>query len=271
MMAQRQTRRRIIAFKVFMLGMAPSLLRQKSEQRAAMKVFALGLLRFAPRDHRQRIMSRKVQLLGTMTRLVHWRDENARLERLRKAPKLKNLHWDTLTEEKAAGTVFHAAGKQKRPSITELFPDLEAKFASRPAKAAVNRVKKTAAATVQLLDAKTMQNMNISLARINKMPFPDLAERLEHCDLETLGGVETIDVLLKLDCFDPTVTRRVEEYKGSFDKLTPAERFVKQVVLGTFKLRSTRYGNNWGVKIGRQVEGRGVGCVARAASACPSH
>eukprot|EP01138_Halocafeteria_seosinensis_P010594 gb/GECG01010818.1/.p1 GENE.gb/GECG01010818.1/~~gb/GECG01010818.1/.p1 ORF type:complete len:2050 (+),score=324.58 gb/GECG01010818.1/:1-6150(+) len=131
------------------------------------------------------------------------------------------------SHEKQRGSIDSDAVAQgdpiKHKVIGQLFPDLHEQFggsnagtknggnanASEGKSETRKKVAKKKAETI--FDGKTSQNMNIALSRV-KMPFEELRDYIERADLESIGGIETVQLLSGLNAYSTQVTKPVKEH-----------------------------------------------------------
>ena len=160
--------------------------------------------------------------------------KKARGPAIPKGPKLKQIRWDTISEDEAADSIWASNGaKKKRFSVVQkdgggMFGDLEDLFGAKktkdPKEASGAKKKKVKKGDVTLLDGKRAQNLGIAISRLWSGTWDALGNAVDQLDTRKIGpeNIETLDSVL------PTAKEMKAQlaYTGDRSMMNKTDHFI---------------------------------------------
>ena len=255
--AMRERRRELRTAKVALAGYMMMMVRLRDAARRACAVAVVGCLLAAIRKrNRMRrvtlifaagVVPMWARVLGSVAPKGYVYGQRPKPKALHKGPKVRGIHWDTLSETK--GTIWGKQGPAKNPmnTLKELFPDLKSIFTE------VERVKKVPKAIelgpdglpippkvevakvveVTFVDPKESQKMAIALSKFKSLPgfkegarFRVVRDALDAMDEESIMGQDGLEIL---DKNMPTAAM-LEAAKPHGEAAVPTLAFVENYV-----------------------------------------
>eukprot|EP00943_MAST-04B_sp_MAST-4B-sp1_P002066 g2066.t1 len=143
-----------------------------------------------------------------------------------KGPKLRGVHWATLDEANTKGTIWEGR-KRTFSTVSHIFQDVEDVFAPGSIKkigSLKNEIKKKTR-VISLLSPKRTQNIGITLARVWRGSFTELARAVTLLK-SSIIGVDNLEQLSKI-APTPDEIEILKSYTGDTALLNKADQFVQ--------------------------------------------